>query len=83
MYTIFTKPNVRSKTLQHVIFNDTDKSDEFYENGEKIKYRLEKFVPNTQHLNQNHIKQLSSNKLFNRRLNHDHFGFRSFDCQYK
>ncbi|CAF1248647.1 unnamed protein product [Rotaria sordida] len=67
---VLTKSKVGSKPFQHRIFNDMIKRNQYYEDVEKTKYRLEKSAPNVQDVNHTNIKRVKTKKVDQRKINH-------------
>ncbi|CAF2377421.1 unnamed protein product [Rotaria sp. Silwood2] len=68
---VLTTRNVRSKPSQRRIFNNMVKRNQYYEDVEKMKYRLEKFVPNIQQVNQTDAKRVKTKRVYQRKVTQD------------
>jgi len=71
------------KKYQYNLFNNRHKRDQYYEDLDKIKERLERGVPNMQQVIHTDMKRINTNKVYERKLLHDLYGPRGLNWQYK
>ncbi|CAF0751652.1 unnamed protein product [Rotaria sordida] len=85
---IIKKENIGLEEYQHQkyqynLFNNAIKRNQYYEDLGRVKYRLEKTVPNMQQVNHADMKRININKVYERKLNRDLNGPRGLDWQRK
>ncbi|CAF1065664.1 unnamed protein product [Adineta steineri] len=71
------------QTYQYHLFNNQIKRNNYYEDLIKIKDRLEKTIPDIQHVIHRDIKRMNTNKIYERQLIHILNGPKGLNWQYK